>query len=363
MQNEQAYSRISLVVLSTLLLLAARPAIGVEAISYTVSREGYDPVLARKYLDADLALIADVTSLTTTVISRSDSGSLGGLMHHRDIYVVVYRAAVDSVLKGEYDDSTVTFQSEPITQQSTSRPISPSDSLSRETTLMDPVGPAHPRTPQVGRYLLLLRKEDGVFVCSYTRKPSKSRLEVLAEVDAKGEDYFEEDVPTPAQKYRAQQGIPRPEWVLPKLTQAYNGRDGQAVHNLLTPDFRFVPAQNEDVEEGTGEYWDRAEFISFNESLFNPEFISESGFYGAEVMSAEFILSSKRPIDAPDSNHWELTCEVTWRIFNSRSKPKPFGATYRGVACLTVKPDPGEEDSWLIGEWREESGEVRRLYR
>lgn len=163
------------------------------------THQNYRPDLARKYLDADLALIADVTSLTTTTISRSDSATLSGLMYHRRTFVIVYSATVDSVLKGEYNDSTVTFQSEPITEKSTSRPVFPSDSLRRGELLIDDIGPVAPSIYGFGRYLLLLRKEGDVYICSYSGKPSRSALQVIAEADVKGEDYFGEVVPIPAQ--------------------------------------------------------------------------------------------------------------------------------------------------------------------
>ena len=223
---------------------------------------------------------------------------------------------------------------------------------------------------------------------SYIGEPSESYLRVLADVDTLGEDYFIEDdtgpnlwaAPWPPARviypipeppifvaYRRDtlppEGKPPRPQILPKLRRAYNARDARAVDSLLTSDFRFILAQENDTGGDSEDYWGKPEFMMFIETLFDPEFTSERGFYGAENIYAEFVLISKRPIDVPDSNHWELICDVKWLISNSRQRPKPFAATYKSVACLTLKPDSLNEGSWLISDWREESAEVRLLYR
>lgn len=359
--------RMSLVLaLSALCLLPTLRPLAAGKVTLTLqTRENYWPDLARKYLDADLAIIAEVISFMPATLSKSDSLGEDGWTHHRRRDVIACRAIVDSVLKGVYGDSLVEFQSVPFVQRSRSRLVDPTDSM----YVMEMGGPVngYGEVPglihKVGCYLLLLQEKEDLYVCTYDGKPDELALMAFAEAEAKGEDYFESTPPTPAERYQAQQDTPRPEFVLRELTQAYNGRSIHAIDSLLTGGFIFVPAHGEAGKEGTADYWDRTEFISFNEILFDPEFISESGFYGAEIIYAKFILISKRPIDVPDSNHWELTCEVSWLIFNSQPKPKPFGAVYRGIACLTVKPDPLNEGSWLIHRWREESAEVRQLYR
>jgi hypothetical protein len=149
--------------------------------------------LARKYLDADLAIIAEVISFLPRNIDESDSLGADGWTYHRIRKVVLCDAIVDSVLKGDYGDSIITFQSVPYTERSRSRLVRPSDSL-YVMEITDNVWDHIPgRIFRLGRYILLFRIEDGVHECIYDSSCKQSIFDLFREVEEKGEDYFNDD--------------------------------------------------------------------------------------------------------------------------------------------------------------------------
>ena len=151
---------------------------------------------ARSYLDADLVIAGRVLSCTTKVIERREIPADSGWIQHYDKFQKIHIIKVDSLVKGSFVDSTIVIQTES-SQEWRSRLFKideKGDSLFiGEAFVRDEEGDAV--IPESGKFIILLKKKEGIYISTLCRVYNKFNLDFFREVEEKGEDYFKPPEP------------------------------------------------------------------------------------------------------------------------------------------------------------------------
>lgn len=152
--------------------------------------------IARWYLDADLVLVCNVLHTDTVIIQKHDSIDADGYHILYDVIREKYLISVDSVIKGAQlfnanMDSIFTpdFSTPMIRQKAVLN--SEGDTLHQIISYDDFChGDSYFRIKSPEKQLVILRKTDIGYVIDYKSYCDSLTMELIQDVKAKGEDYF-----------------------------------------------------------------------------------------------------------------------------------------------------------------------------
>gem|GEM_PF-1632753 len=144
--------------------------------------------VARRFRDADLVIMGNVVSCTTRTLKEGDSLGHDGWMYHHQTVVDIYRTEIHSLLKGHFSDSVIVVQSRPYSGGGThrwkfDRVDEKGDSLgASEYSFWD--GGGADRIHKLGKYIILIQKEDTAYVSMLSRSYTKDASDFYGELEA-----------------------------------------------------------------------------------------------------------------------------------------------------------------------------------
>lgn len=155
--------------------------------------------MARRYLDADLVLIGNVLSCSTQIIEEEDQPGSNGWVQHSTKLMNTYRVKVDSILKGDFPDSVIVIQNESFKTYASRTTFNKldekGDSMFLEEQTLQTNDEGWDRIPGLGKFILLLKKKDGLYTSILCHSPDEYSLNLYRQVKEKGEDYFKPPEP------------------------------------------------------------------------------------------------------------------------------------------------------------------------
>jgi hypothetical protein len=158
--------------------------------------------IARWYLDADLVIVCSVQKTDTVFVSRFDSLKTDGFRIQYDRVIEKYHIEINSVLKSSPDaelpdtvfspEFTINFREIKIIERIFERLDENGDSVFsyRTEIRMSPVYDGRYFRIQNEKYSVILSKKDSGYVVDYSTKHESGIMKLLAEVEEKGESYF-----------------------------------------------------------------------------------------------------------------------------------------------------------------------------
>jgi hypothetical protein len=152
--------------------------------------EEHDQYVARTYLEADLVLVTGVVSEVTAVLGERDSVASDGWTHRWTTHASDYLGNVYRVIKGDYGDSTISFQSRPYVKYSRFRLIDPADSLYEAIAAWPfPDGAKPLITPRAEPFVIFLKGLDSTFVYIDYAEPEEHLMDLLRGLAERQEAY------------------------------------------------------------------------------------------------------------------------------------------------------------------------------
>lgn len=146
----------------------------------------YSP--ARKYHQSDLMMIGNVISRVTRVLEVKDSLSAGECVcqYTSSISMDILTARVDTVLKGYYEDSIIVILSQPVAKVYTCEMellnVEERNDSILETQVTPETTRERDRVSRRGKYILLIQKQGGCYIATYSRPYKESYSKISGRV-------------------------------------------------------------------------------------------------------------------------------------------------------------------------------------
>ena len=152
--------------------------------------------IARWYLDADVVLICNVNQTDTLTVAKFDSLLADGFHLRYDVLREKYHCSVDSILKGEQTTDTIFTPEFSSSSRREKKEFTGFNAEGDSTFLLtvqyntDFNDDSWFRIKSAEKRLVILRESEIGYVIDYQSKCDSSLLNLIQQVELKGEDYF-----------------------------------------------------------------------------------------------------------------------------------------------------------------------------